>query len=155
MYLLLKLLHVLSVVVFLGNIITGLFWHAHAARTREARLLFHAMDGIMRSDRWFTLPGVVLITLSGVGAAMHAHLPILGTPWIRWALALFAVSGVIYGAVVAPLQLRLRELARVGVASGSFDVARYERLARWWDIAGIAALVTPLAALALMVLKPV
>lgn len=155
MYLLLKLLHVLSVVVFLGNIITGLFWHALAARTRDPRLLLHTMDGIIRSDRWFTLPGVVLITLTGVAAAMHARLPILGTPWIRWALLLFAVSGVVYGAAVAPLQLRLRELARAGAASGSFELARYERLARWWDIAGTAALLAPLAALALMVLKPV
>jgi uncharacterized membrane protein len=155
MYLVLKLLHVMSAVVFLGNIITGLFWHAHAARTRDARLLFHAMDGIIRSDRWFTLPGVVLITLTGVATAMHAHLPIWGTPWIRWALVLFAISGVLYGAVLAPLQLRLRELARAGQASGSFDLEHYERLARVWDGVGIAALLTPIGALVLMVLKPV
>ena len=33
MYLLIKLLHVIAVIAFLGNITTGLFWHAHAART--------------------------------------------------------------------------------------------------------------------------
>jgi uncharacterized membrane protein len=32
LYLALKALHVFAVVIFLGNIITGLFWHAHAAR---------------------------------------------------------------------------------------------------------------------------
>jgi len=29
-----RLFHVLSVVLFLGNLITGLFWAAHATRTR-------------------------------------------------------------------------------------------------------------------------
>ena len=51
MYLALKLLHVVAVIVFLGNITTGLFWHAHAARTRDPKLLAHTMDGIIRSDR--------------------------------------------------------------------------------------------------------
>src|SRR5881628_593152 len=49
MYLALKVLHVMGVVAFLGNITTGLFWHAHAARTRDPKLLFHSMDGIQRS----------------------------------------------------------------------------------------------------------
>lgn len=38
MYPLLKLLHVIAVIAFLGNITTGLFWHAHAARTRDPKL---------------------------------------------------------------------------------------------------------------------
>ena len=39
MYLLYKLLHVVAVILFLGNIITGVFWHRLAARTREPKLL--------------------------------------------------------------------------------------------------------------------
>ena len=35
MYLWLKFLHVLAVVMFLGNIVTGGFWHRHALRTRD------------------------------------------------------------------------------------------------------------------------
>ena len=35
MYLALKLLHIVAVILFLGNITTGLFWHAHAARTKQ------------------------------------------------------------------------------------------------------------------------
>jgi uncharacterized membrane protein len=154
MYLLLKLVHVASVVMFLGNIVTGLFWHAHAARTGNARLLFHTMDGIIRSDRWFTTPGVVLITVSGVLAAMRGRLPILGTPWILWSVILFSISGLLFVTLVAPLQRRLREVARAGMDSGEFEVASYRRLALRWEITGVAALLTPLAAFALMVLKP-
>ena len=58
MYLATKFLHVLSVIAFLGNITTGLFWHAHAARTKDAALLAFTMDGIIRSDRLFTTPAV-------------------------------------------------------------------------------------------------
>jgi uncharacterized membrane protein len=32
MYLWLKLIHILAVVMFIGNIVTGVFWHRHARR---------------------------------------------------------------------------------------------------------------------------
>ena len=154
MYLFLKLLHIASVVAFLGNITTGLFWHAHAARTRDPRLLHHAMDGIIRSDRWFTLPGVVLIIVTGVLTAMKAGYPLLGTRWIAWSLALFSLSGLIYGFRLAPLQQRMRTLARTGLQTGTFDHSKYVALTHQWDGWGLAALLTPLAAMVLMVFKP-
>ena len=61
MYLWLKVIHVLAVVLFLGNIITGVFWHKHAERTRDPRLIAHTMAGVIRSDRLFTMPGVFVI----------------------------------------------------------------------------------------------
>lgn len=154
MYLLAKLLHVTSVIIFLGNITTGLFWHAHAARSHDPRLLAHAVDGIIRSDRWFTLPGVAGIIVTGVWAALLAGLPILGTPWIFWSLLLFAASGLLFMSWVAPLQRRMSALAHRSVAAGAFDHAQYRALALRWELWGAAALLTPVAALALMVLKP-
>ena len=153
-FLLLKLLHITAVIGFLGNITTGLFWHAHAARTRDARLLTHTMDGIIRSDRLFTLPGVGLIIASGVGAAMIGGYPILRTSWILWALILFGISGLVFVTRVAPLQLQLKALAQTGADSGSFDWIAYHRLARTWEFWGALALLTPVASVVLMVLKP-
>ena len=154
MYLWLKLLHLAAVIAFLGNITTGLFWHAHAARTRDPRLLAHAVDGIIRSDRLFTIPGVVIIVVGGVATAIVGGYPILGTTWILWSLILFAVSGLVFVLRVAPLQVRLRALAQAGVEQGSFDWAGYQRLAHAWERWGAIALLTPVAALVLMVLKP-
>ena len=57
MYLIWKLIHVTAVILFLGNIITGLFWKAHADRSRDVRFIAHTMEGIIRADRWFTIPG--------------------------------------------------------------------------------------------------
>jgi len=154
MYLFFKLLHVASVIAFLGNITTGLFWHAHAARTRDPKLLAFTMDGIIRSDRLFTVPGVIGIIVSGFAAAIHGNFPILRTPWIFWTLVLFSVSGLIFMMRVVPLQRQLRALAESGAQSGAFDYARYRALALRWEIWGAAALLTPVGGLALMVLKP-
>ena len=154
MYLLFKLLHVASVIAFLGNITTGLFWHAHAARTRDPKLLAHTMDGIIRSDRLFTVPGVIGIIVSGFAAAIHGNFPILRTFWILWTLVLFSISGLIFMLRVAPLQRQLRSLAEAGAQSGAFEYARYHALALRWEIWGAAALLTPVGGLVLMVLKP-
>ena len=155
MYLWLKLFHLAAVIAFLGNITTGLFWHAHAARTRDPRLLAHAVDGIIRSDRLFTIPGVVAIIVSGLAAAMVGGHPILRTPWILWSLVLFGVSGIVFVLRVAPLQVRLRALAQAGTDQGTLDWGRYQRLARTWELWGAVALLTPIGALVLMVLKPI
>jgi uncharacterized membrane protein len=154
MYLLLKLLHITSVIAFLGNITTGLFWHAHAARTRDPGILAHTMAGIIRSDRLFTVPGVVGIIATGIAAAVYGGLPILHTGWILWTLVLFTVSGAIFMLRVAPLQRQLHATAEAAAKAGSFDFARYHGLAVRWEIWGAAALLTPAAGLALMVLKP-
>lgn len=154
MYLVLKLLHIASVIAFLGNITTGLFWHAHAARTRDPAILAHTMSGIIRSDRWFTTPGVVGILATGVFAASQAGWPLLRTGWIAWSLILFGISGLLFMFRVAPMQRQLRDLAAGGLEAGNFDYARYRKLAVVWELWGVAALATPLAALVLMVLKP-
>ena len=154
MYLFFKLLHVVSVIAFLGNITTGLFWHIHAARTRDPKILAHTMDGIIRSDRLFTLPGVFGIIITGVVAAMYGNLPLLRTTWIAWTLVLFGISGAIFMARVVPIQRQLRAMAQAGATSGSFDYARYRALAVQWETWGAAALLTPLGGLVLMVLKP-
>lgn len=154
MYLLLKLLHVAAVIAFLGNITTGLFWHAHAARTRDPKLLAHAMDGIIRSDRLFTVPGVIVIIFSGVAAAIYGNFPLLRTGWILWTLVAFSVSGLIFVLRVAPLQRQLRALAEAGEQSGAFEYAMYRSLAVRWEAWGAVALLTPVAGLVLMVLKP-
>lgn len=154
MYSALKLLHVAAVVLFLGNITTGLFWKLHADRTGDPRFIGHAFDGIIRSDRLFTLPGVALIVLSGFGAAGVGGLPLLRTGWILGSIVLFTISGLVYAVRIAPLQLRIRRLARAAEGGAPFDWDRYRAWSRQWEIWGALALVTPALALALMVLKP-
>jgi uncharacterized membrane protein len=149
-----KLFHIVAVIAFIGNISTGLFWHLHAARTRDAKILAHTMDGIIRSDRIFTNPGAILIVLFGFGAAGTGHYPILHTGWVLWTIILFTISGITFGLRLVPLQRRMRDFAAAGVAGGNFDYAAYHAMAKRWELWGAVALGAPLAGLALMVLKP-
>jgi len=154
LYLAFKVLHVLAVVGFLGNITTGLFWKHHADRTRDPRILLHTLDGLIRSDRIFTVPGVVLILSGGFGAAIVGGLPLLRTGWIFWAIVLFTLAGIAFSARVAPAQVRMARLMRHAVETGAPDWDAYHAQSRAWDAWGAFALVTPLAALLLMVFKP-
>jgi uncharacterized membrane protein len=153
-YLGLKLLHIVAVVLFLGNITTGVFWKRHADRSRDPRLILAGIEGLIRSDRLFTIPGVIAITVFGLAAAIAGHYPILRTGWIFWSLVLFAISGWAFMAQVAPLQRRLAAMARRAVESGTLDWNAYHALSRRWEFWGAVALLAPAGAMALMVLKP-
>jgi uncharacterized membrane protein len=85
--------------------------------------------------------------------AIYGHFPLLRTPWILWTLVLFAISGVVFSVRVAPMQRELKALAENG-ARGAFDYERYRVLALRWEVWGAIALLTPVAGLVLMVLKP-
>ena len=153
-FLLLKSLHIVSVVLFLGNIITGVFWKFHADRTGDLRARALALDGIIASDRWFTMPGVILIIATGVAMALLMGYPLLTTKWIGWSLVLFGISGAAFSIFVAPLQKKLLANVRAGVA-GAWNEGEYHRLSRSWTIWGAVATGAPLVALFLMVFKPV
>ena len=152
-YLVLKVLHVASVVVFLGNITTGLFWASHARKSRDLKLVASTFDGIIRSDRRFTAPGVLGILVTGFAAAIVAELPILGTGWIFWPIILFSISGLVFGIRIAPLQRKILGLARDAESTETTWQA-YEKLYKSWEFWGLVALVTPVAAMVIMVLKP-
>ena len=152
-YLVVKALHVISVVLFLGNIITGVFWKMHADRHGDLRSRAQALDGIIHSDRVFTVPGVFLIIGTGVALALLGHLPFIGTPWIAWGIGLFLLSGMVFSMRVGPLQKKLLSNVRTGLA-GTWDEAEYHRLSRGWQLWGVIATGAPLVAVFLMVMKP-
>jgi uncharacterized membrane protein len=151
-YLLLKLLHVLAVVAFLGNISMGLFWKAVADRSGKAEIVAHTLRGIILSDRLITIPAIVVILIAGFGAASIGGWTILGTGWILWSIILFIIAGVAFG----PVTRAQRELAELADAGGPGLVASepYRRLSHKWELWGTIALVAPLLALVLMVVKP-
>lgn len=154
MYLVLKTIHVLSVVLFLGNIITGIFWKAHADATGDPKVQAHALAGVIRSDAWFTMPSVLVIIASGVALASTAGLPLLGTGWIAASLVAFALSGLLFVAILAPLQRRLLSEALGALADAEWPSRDYRRMSRVWEGIGLVAIALPLMALALMIFKP-
>lgn len=152
-YYIYKTIHVAAVILFLGNITTGLFWMHIAVKTRDLTIITHTMKGIITADRYFTTPSVIIITLSGIMTAMIGHYPMHSTGWILWPITLFIISGAAFGMKVAPLQRKIHAFASSGATNETFDWKHFDRLYRSWDIWGAIALVTPLTAAVMMVLK--
>jgi len=153
-YLLFKLVHIFAVVIFLGNITLGIFWKAHADSSKSPQIMQHTMAGIIKADRIFTLPAIVIILIGGFGAAIVGGVPILRTGWIFWSIVLFSISGYAFSAQVAPLQRKLLEVASAGVQSGSIDWKQYSKHSSRWLMWGAVALIAPFIAAILMILKP-
>ena len=150
-YFYIKLIHIIFVIIFLGNITIGLFWKVIAEKTKDPDKIAFAFKGIIKADKYFTMPGVIGITLFGVGLAMHAGYPILGTGWILWSIILFIISGIAFMAKLFPLQKKIAALAS---DKENFNWDEYHKLSNHWDLWGYVALLTPWIATVLMVLKP-
>lgn len=148
-----KLIHLFAVMVFLGNIITGLFWMRIAVKTRDLKIISHTIKGIIKSDNYFTIPGVIIITAGGFMSAIYGHFPILHTGWILWSLILFSISGLAFSFRVAPLQKRINQFILNKDVLDETEWIVFNKLYLAWDIWGLIALLTPLGAFVMMTLK--
>lgn len=150
LYLSLKTLHIVAVVIFLGNITVGVLWKLHADASGEPRLMAYALRGILRADRIFTQTGATVILLTGIGLVWVGGYAFFATAWIWLGLALFLLSAALFKLAVEPVQRQLLETAQ----TAPFDARAYAELSRRWMVAGTAATLAPYLALALMVFKP-
>jgi uncharacterized membrane protein len=148
-----KLIHVFAVVIFLGNIIIGLYWMRIAVKTKELQIISHTMKGIIKADRYFTIPGIIIITTFGIMAAISAHFPIFHTGWIVWPIILFSISGIVFSIKVAPLQRKIYHLTSNKNGSPDFDWKNFDKIYFQWDVWGFVALLALLVAFCMMILK--
>ena len=151
-YLLLKTVHLVGVILFLGNIIVTGWWKAIADRTRDAKIIAFAQGQVNATDRVFTLGGILILVAAGAGSAAYGGIA-ANTPWIEWGNAFFAGSGIIWIACLVQLQTKLGRMARRFPADGTIP-ADYWRLERWWVTFELIATLLPLGAVVTMVFKP-
>jgi len=69
-YLLLKSLHILGIVLFLGNIIITGWWKVMADKTQDPAIVAFAQRQVTLTDFIFTLGGVLLVSSTGIGNAV-------------------------------------------------------------------------------------
>ncbi|MEO6697672.1 MAG: DUF2269 family protein [Gammaproteobacteria bacterium] len=150
----LKGLHILGVIVFMGNIIITGWWKAMADRHGDPKVVAFAQRQVTLTDFVFTAGGSALLLLGGLGNALWHGMDYLHIPWLAWGYGLFVASGVIWVTILIPVQIKQARMARV-FAYGDKIPAEYWRLARIWNVFGVLATILPLIALYFMVFKPV
>ena len=147
-----KIVHMAGIVLFLGNIIVTGVWKFMADRTGNPAVIGFAQRLVTLTDWVFTFGGVVLVLVGGYGMAAAAGYD-LRMSWLLLAQSLFVASGVIWAAILIPIQIRQARLAH-GFENGGEIPAVYWRLNRHWYIWGLLATVIPAANLYVMVAKP-
>jgi uncharacterized membrane protein len=148
-----KVVHLIGVIAFLGNIIVTAAWKTLADRTGDPRVIAYAQRLVSLTDWIFTAGGVVLIILGGYGMAFTAGIDPRGQFWLVLGQALFGASGLIWLIVLIPTQIAQARAARL-FASGGDIPESYWRLARRWMVWGLIATLIPLANVYVMVFKP-
>jgi uncharacterized membrane protein len=148
-----KVIHLLGVVLFLGNIIVTGVWKVLADRTGEPRVIAYAQRLVTLTDWTFTAGGVALILIGAYGMAAVGHLDLRGSAWLVWGQTMFVASGVIWVVVLIPTQILQARQARVFLKSGEIPKS-YWLHGRRWVIWGTIATVIPLTNLYFMVFKP-
>ena len=149
-YVILKLIHIIAAVIFLGNITLAPFWKAQAEKSKDRTKIADAFKGIIRADRYFTMPGVTVLLIFGIGGALHRGFDLIQTGWIFWSIILILISSIAFMAKVVPLQKQIYALAS---DESKFTWEEYRKLAKQWSIWGWIATITPWISLIMMVMK--
>ncbi len=151
-YDLFRLLHVLGVVLLVGNVTVTSIWKLYADGTGDPRIIAFAQRLVTITDWFFTFWGILLLIVGGYGAAWVAGMDPLRDDWLVWAELLFAVAGAIWLFLLVPIQIRQARMAR-GFAEGQPIPAEYRRLGRLWIVWGSIATVPLVAATWIMLRK--
>ncbi|EJW13112.1 hypothetical protein A33M_0604 [Rhodovulum sp. PH10] len=148
-----KVIHVVGVVVLVGNVTVTAFWKVFADRNGDPRVVAFGQRLVTITDWVFTVGGIVLIFVGGYGAAFAAGMNPFGSAWLNWGQGLFVASGLIWLGILIPAQIRLARVARTFEKGGEVP-EDYWRIGRRWLFWGIVATFPLVGAIAVMILKP-
>jgi uncharacterized membrane protein len=152
-YQMLKFLHVLGVILLIGNVTITAFWKVFADRSNDPIVIAEAQRIVILADWFFTLAGILLILIGGYGMLFVTGVSPLDGGWLVWGQALFVISGAIWFGVLVPAQIRQARIART-LSRGSEIPQQYWQHGRLWLAWGIAATVPLVAAVYVMIAKP-
>lgn len=149
-YLWLKVLHIVGVVLFLGNIIITGWWKNMADRTKNAQVIAFAQRQVTVTDWLFTAGGSVILTIAG---AFNVHTSwSYSMKWLQMGIGLFAISAIIWAFILIPTQIKQAKMAQLFAETGVISDV-YWQLCRRWNIWGGLAVVVPLGAVYFMTFK--
>ena len=147
-----KTLHLLGVVLLLGNVTVTSIWKLYADRTREPRIIAFAQRLVTITDWFFTFWGIVLLVVGGFGAAWAVGMDPFGAWWLVAAEIQFAIAGLMWLGLLVPIQVKQARLARAFDTTGAIP-EEYWRLSRRWIFWGLLATIPLVGATWSMVAK--
>lgn len=152
-YLLIKTLHILSMVLLFGTGFGSAFYKWMTDRSGRLEAIVVTNRHVVLADWLFTTPTVLFQPVSGLWMLSQQGLP-LSTPWVAVSLALYALAGCCWLPVVW-LQIRMRDISAQSLRLGHPLPQVYWQYARWWFCLGVPAFLAMVMVVALMVGKHV
>ncbi|WP_445491913.1 DUF2269 family protein [Niallia sp. 03133] len=119
----------------------------------DLAVIHSSAKNIMLADCIFTIPGLVLIIVTGNLMAVKAGFPMSGFNWITVSQTLFILCGLIWGAILVPLQHSMIRHSAKAIETGVLSKS-YKKVSLYWMIFGIAATILPVVVLYMMIYKP-
>jgi len=147
-----KNLHLIGVILLMGNVTVTFIWKLFADRTRNPAIVAFAQRLVGWNDWAFTVWGAILILVGGYGMAWTTEMDLLAVDWLFWSQVWFYVAGLIWLLVLVPIQVLQGRQAREFAAGTSIPSA-YWRLAFHWNLWGVLATLLLLVPLYLTIAK--
>ncbi|ADO68949.1 DUF2269 family protein [Stigmatella aurantiaca] len=148
---LLRLVHLVAVVVFLGDIAVTAVWRLLADRTREPRVIVYALRLVLFTDKYLLMPSVLVLVVTGFLSAHLQGISLWSNPFYALGQILFMASGVLWNVVLRPVQSRQLGLAEsLGASEALF--ADYLLLTKKWLRWGLLTMACAFGSMVLMVL---
>ena len=110
LYFLFKSMHLLGVVLFLGNIIVTGWWKYMADRNGDPLVIAFAQRQVTLTDYVFTAGGAALVFVGGVAMSVMAGLQTQF--WVLLGAGLFTLSGIIWAVILIPVQIKQARMAK-------------------------------------------
>lgn len=148
----LKFIHILSVVLLLGNLIIGAVWRWFAQSSSDQPIHKFSIKVLQRNDLIFILPTILLIGITGHMLALKFG-GIAAHGWIYHSYAFLTVATLIWALAVIPIQRKQYKLINQAHSLKEAGI-RYHTLNRWWSIMVVVVIILLLVALYLMVTHP-
>lgn len=142
-----KALHIMGVVILMGNMIVGPIWFLYAYYSKDRTLLLFANRLLQLTDLYLTIPGIALTVINGLflasvfGGTRHV-------PWLfqsmMWLYVMWALS--------VPL-IYLQERLYSAIDKEPPNDVEITKLLFRWGILGSAITIPPTVIFCLMIFK--
>ncbi len=154
MYDVLKILHILSVVGWLGSSVVIVFWKLAADRSGNDSIVAHTLARICVSDALWRNTCAVALLLSGLLMAKVAGLPIAQLKWLWQGLLAWTAAWVLQSLLTTlDLSGLFKAASLPGGGAGTIDMTRYATVSRRWLAGWVFSLGALLWGVVAMVVK--